>query len=849
MLYPGADGRIVFEARDSRLGLTVDQTWGDGATVKPTEGEAIEKNPHEFYTSVRARSTVFRTGVADTPVFEFSENMYTRPTATSKAMAAGEVYERTFQANSAYVALTAPVAVTDYLANANIDGSGADRTGDLAVTVTDLGGARFRLKLEASAALYVTKLRIRGEPVEFYADRAEAEFALSVPGLKAGRALSFDVPFAGDTGNKLRDYAYQELRVGRYFWPTLTLPFRAAFQADILALLEVELGDLIKYKSPATNVFQTAGVDDWWYVEALEYSLPSELFGEVFDVVVTLIPSYVYRNLDAIAYDTFDRPDAVGALGTAFSGEAWTADSGFDINGGAARANTDALSVPDVSLATAAPAATIPQFDAASYSRQTSGTSLTFSHTVAANANRILVVGVSYRAFTNPTAQVSAITYNGVALTKSRRDTTVDRKTEIWYLKDPAAGAHDVVVTWTLDPADQVVGAASYYDVDQTTPIATDAGATGSSNTQAVSVAADTNQLIVGVVATYPGGGGMVPLAPGAGTTERWEDDSHPGGVGNIEGAGGDEAGSGGSTSIGWTNPGAADTWAISAVVLNPVGVYAPNDQVVEVSLSAIGTGDEVGLVSRKTDASNYYRAYIDKTYSRVCLDKVVGGVATSLNRNLLTNSGFELDAAGWGAGGTNTVARSTAQAKYGAASLKCTYADNSILARGTNVAVTAAAHVNSVWLYIPSDYNGTDLRMQATNFTGLTRTVAIADMSKRDQWQRLTATFTPLAGDLLGDPVSIFENGTLPTAGKFVYIDGAQCELGASLSQYVEFTVGTSHEIKAMIQGTRIRVWVDRRLYVDVTDSALTTGPRAGLMARNANGSTKFENFYAQGL
>jgi hypothetical protein len=120
-------------------------------------------------------------------------------------------------------------------------------------------------------------------------------------------------------------------------------------------------------------------------------------------------------------------------------------------------------------------------------------------------------------------------------------------------------------------------------------------------------------------------------------------------------------------------------------------------DQVVEVQLAAIAAGDEVGVVMRKTDASNYYRAYLDKGSNEVILEKVVAGAVTELS-----------------------------------------------------------------------------------------------------------------------SPA---------------------------------FTVGTSHEIKAMVQDTRLRVWVDRHLYIDTTDAALAAGSKAGLMARNASGTATFSNFYSQGL
>ena len=353
LLYPDALGRIRFEARNSRLGTAIDDTWGDGTAILPVAVE-YDLNPMEVYTHVTARSTRFRTGQDETKIFEVSENMFTKPAATSRALAAGEVYERTFQANSAfYGAIVTPEAVYDYTANDAQNGTGTDRTGLLEVTVTDLGSGRFRLRWRNthSATIYVTKFQLRGTPVEFFADRAEAVFSKGVPGLKAGKSLQFDVPFAGDTGQKLRDYAYQELRVGRYAWPVVRLAFKAAFDDEIAALLDADLGHLIRFGDLDAELHESARVDDWWYIEALDYQVPPDWGGEVFDVKVTLVPSYVYRNLDAIVFDTFDRADASGDLGTAFSGDVWADDTGFDISGGYAVPNSTGLQVPNLVVA------------------------------------------------------------------------------------------------------------------------------------------------------------------------------------------------------------------------------------------------------------------------------------------------------------------------------------------------------------------------------------------------------------------------------------------------------------------------------------------------------------------
>lgn len=352
MLYPDVLGRVRFEARNSRLGTNPVAIWGDGTEVVPVSVE-YDLNPNEFCTSVTARSTVFRTGQADTEIFAFSQNMSTRPTATSMALTAGQVWERTFQANSAYVALTALVAVVDYLANDAIDGTGTDRTSSLTPTVTDHGGGRFTLRLVNghSGTIYVTKLRLRGEPVEFYADRAEAMFTLAVNGRPVGKSLQFDVPFAGDTGQTLRDYAYQELMVGRYPWPVLRLTFMASSAAEIAALLAADLGQLIYYADNDLPAEQRAYVDDWWYIEAISDAIPPDWAGQAFRTTVTLAPSYVYRDLDAIAFDTFDRANASGDLGSSFSGDTWADDTGFDIASGYAVPNSTGLQVPSMAVA------------------------------------------------------------------------------------------------------------------------------------------------------------------------------------------------------------------------------------------------------------------------------------------------------------------------------------------------------------------------------------------------------------------------------------------------------------------------------------------------------------------
>lgn len=121
---------------------------------------------------------------------------------------------------------------------------------------------------------------------------------------------------------------------------------------------------------------------------------------------------------------------------------------------------------------------------------------LTFSHTVGASLNNsILVVMAAY--YTNPNgSNITGITYNSVALTKIQRNNNGVNAatTEAWYLLNPTAGAHNVVVTIsaTIGTGDYMIAfARSYSGVDQTNPIdsqsATSQVVTGSHSSHSVS--------------------------------------------------------------------------------------------------------------------------------------------------------------------------------------------------------------------------------------------------------------------------------------------------------------------------------------------------------------------------
>jgi hypothetical protein len=147
---------------------------------------------------------------------------------------------------------------------------------------------------------------------------------------------------------------------------------------------------------------------------------------------------------------------------------------------------------------------------------------------------------------------------------------------------------------------------------------------------------------------------------------------------------------------------------------------------------------------------------------------------------NLVTNPSFESGTTGWVPSGTNTIALSNSQSKFGANSLLCTYQDSTTFAT-YNITLTAAAYTFSAWVYIPSDWDGGQIQLGIFAFTSATTDVATTTTTATDTWTRLQMSFTPDASDVAG--ALLLSTSSAPTAGKTIHVDGVQCELKDSYS------------------------------------------------------------------
>jgi len=205
-------------------------------------------------------------------------------------------------------------------------------------------------------------------------------------------------------------------------------------------------------------------------------------------------------------------------------------------------------------------------FDAASSSSGTDVNSLTWSH-VCTGADLLLTVGVDIFNLYNDAGipEVGGITYNGVALTKiDAQAAGTYCRSELWYLIAPAAGTHDIIVTFTWTPAPGVVGGArSFTGADQSAPLGTSAKATGTTTPATVTIASAAGQYVVDSACAYKAT--AITMTVGAGQTEDWNATPATGsvGVGSYEGGAA-------SVTMSWTLSATASGWATVAVPIKP---------------------------------------------------------------------------------------------------------------------------------------------------------------------------------------------------------------------------------------------------------------------------------------
>jgi len=162
-------------------------------------------------------------------------------------------------------------------------------------------------------------------------------------------------------------------------------------------------------------------------------------------------------------------------------------------------------------------------YDATASTSATNAASVTWSHTVGSSAN-ILIVGLATEDTSSSVLNVSAITYNGVAMTAvsgalgTAGSSTLDRA-QLFYLLNPPTGAHTVAVTFGGAVNDVAAGSVSLSGVTGAPATAAANTATSGTAISASATVATAGSWLVDVVCS---GASNATFTAGSGQTVRW---------------------------------------------------------------------------------------------------------------------------------------------------------------------------------------------------------------------------------------------------------------------------------------------------------------------------------------
>ncbi len=199
-------------------------------------------------------------------------------------------------------------------------------------------------------------------------------------------------------------------------------------------------------------------------------------------------------------------------------------------------------------------------FDAASSKASTTSiSSLSWSHTLGAGTDRIVIVGVTAENTTATNAAVSSVTFNGVAATAVPNSLisgggTGIIETQLFYVLNsslPAPGTYTVQVTFHGSIQGAAVGAVSLFGVNQSAPesVATKVDSSGADSIS-TSITTHTNGAWV-VDAVGSGNSGTFTAA--SGQTLRWGIASS----GSTGASSTKAVATAGATTLSWTHSGA----------------------------------------------------------------------------------------------------------------------------------------------------------------------------------------------------------------------------------------------------------------------------------------------------
>jgi hypothetical protein len=254
-LHFGPTGVARYENRQARQLKTSSASFLDSMIdlLLPTTLDGVFNHIRATYHPKAVDAT------ATTVLYSLPVASSAQPSATS--IAAGDTIDvwgdyfnpTNVQQRIGGTAQVAPVATTDYLANAAADGSGANKTANVTVVATFFASTvKFTITNSDVATVYITKLQCRGKGL-YDNSPVTVESVSTQP--YGDRPESIDMPYQSDfnTAQGLSDYLLSQFQA--LDSQIVSLTFRPNTSAAfMLAALSAQIGDRITITETQTGI-------------------------------------------------------------------------------------------------------------------------------------------------------------------------------------------------------------------------------------------------------------------------------------------------------------------------------------------------------------------------------------------------------------------------------------------------------------------------------------------------------------------------------------------------------------------------------------------------------------------
>lgn len=266
-IYVKANGTLRYESRYQRmLDTTSDWTIGD----TDLRGLTLPSKRDEIINTVRTITHGKIVDALPTTIVYDQSNVIALGASASKTLL-GPFRDPVTGEEIGATAIQPCTATTDYLANTAADGTGANVTSSLSVTVTSgSAGAQFVLTNGTAATMYVTQLQLRGKGVyDHGTTQHQARNTTSITSY-GERVVSLDMSYQDndEVGQGAADYLLAKFKDPLAQVRTITVLGNTA--AKLTQLLTRDISDRLTISETLT------GVSGSFYINAVELRvLPS----------------------------------------------------------------------------------------------------------------------------------------------------------------------------------------------------------------------------------------------------------------------------------------------------------------------------------------------------------------------------------------------------------------------------------------------------------------------------------------------------------------------------------------------------------------------------------------------